>query len=171
MIFGVALNMVDGLKPVQRAALLREFGSPQAVFRCAEMELCSAANIRPEVASRIVQFDIRDAEKEQQRASSMGIRVVTLEDPDYPAALRTIPDPPLALYIRGTWNDSEPAIAVVGSRKATPYGLNVAQFLSKDLAAAGMVIVSGLARGIDASAHNAALQAGGRTVAVLGSGL
>lgn len=171
MIFGVALNMVEGLKPVHRAALLRVFGTPEQVFRQTELDLASAAGIRLDLACRIIQLDIRQAEKELEKAKNSGIRVLDLNDKAYPASLRMIQDPPLVLYVRGSLGSDEPAVAMVGSRKATPYGLNVTQFLSKDLAAAGITIISGLARGIDAAAHNAALQAGGRTVAVMGSGL
>lgn len=171
MIFGVALNMVDGLKPVHRAALIRTFGSPEEIFRQTEIDLTSAAGIRPELACRIIQFDARRAEKELDTARKMGVRVLSHGDDDYPAALKRIEDPPLVLYVQGNLGHDEPCLGVVGSRKATPYGLNVTQFLSRDLAAAGLTIVSGLARGIDARAHNAALQAGGRTVAVLGSGI
>jgi DNA processing protein len=85
--------------------------------------------------------------------------------------LKAIPDPPLVLYIRGSLRENEVSIALVGSRKATPYGLNVTQSLSRDLAKVGITIVSGLARGVDARAHHAAIEAGGRTIAVLGSGV
>src|SRR5262245_50562267 len=170
MIFEIALNMVEGLKPVHRASLLRAFGTPENVFRAAEMELCSAAGIRAEMATRIIQFDIRSAEKEQEHAGRLGFKLLSYQDPRYPALLKAISDPPLVLYVRGELDPVAACIGIVGSRKATPYGLNVAQFLSKDLAAAGLTIVSGLARGVDAKAHNAAIQANGRTYAVLGSG-
>ncbi|HSP06131.1 MAG TPA: DNA-processing protein DprA, partial [Acidobacteriota bacterium] len=170
-IFEVALNMVEGLKPVHRAALLRAFGNAEEVFRQTEMDLASKAGIRSELAYRILQWDIRQTEKELERARNSGIRVLSLTDDSYPSLLRMIPDPPLVLYVRGDLEPNEPCVAMVGSRKATPYGLNVTQLFSKDLAAAGVTIVSGLARGIDAAAHNAALNAGGRTLAVLGSGV
>src|SRR5262245_9929199 len=148
MIFEIALNMVEGLKPVQRASLLREFGSAEEVFRRTEMELCAAAPIRPETASRIIQFDIRNAEKEQERAENLDIKILTPAHPAFPSLLKSIPDPPLVLYVRGSISEEDANVAIVGSRKATPYGLNVAQFLSRDLAASGITIVSGLARGI-----------------------
>src|SRR5947207_4410850 len=97
---------------------------------------------------------------------------VTWSDPAYPAALTTIPDPPFVLWIRGSTGAlSTPAVAIVGARSASPYALNVAEQLAGDLAAAGLTIVSGLARGVDAAAHRGALKAGGRTVGVLGSGI
>jgi DNA processing protein len=99
------------------------------------------------------------------------VDVVGLGDPAYPSALRTIPDPPPRLYMRGALGDADRvAVAVVGARRASPYGVAVAEMLAADLARCGVTVVSGLARGIDAAAHRAALRAGGRTVAVLGCG-
>jgi DNA processing protein len=171
MISWVALNMVDGLKPVHKASLLRTFGSPEKVFQAGEMELTSVPEIKAEMAYRIAHFDVKTAEQEYRQASNIGVSLITLEDGRYPALLKTIPDPPLVLYVKGSVLTDEPAVALVGSRKATPYGLNVTQFLARDLGAVGVTVVSGLARGIDARAHNAALQAGARTIAVLGSGV
>ena len=104
-------------------------------------------------------------------ARQAGVRVVTREQPGYPKALREIHDPPVALYIRGSMPSEEVAIAVVGSRHASRYGLQTAERLAYDLALRGATIVSGLARGIDGAAHRGALKAGGRTIAVLGNGL
>ena len=171
MISWIALNMVEGLKPVHRAALLRSFESAETVFKMSELELSAVPEIKPELAYRITHFDRKEAEAERKRAEKAGIHILCFADEAYPVMLRTIPDPPLALYMKGEWNVPDVCVALVGSRKPTPYGLNAAQFLSHDLAAAGITVVSGLARGIDARAHNAALQAGGRTIAVLGSGL
>lgn len=171
MLYWVALNMVEGLKPVHRAALLREYRTAENVFGAGEMELAAVPEIKPELASSISHFSMRTAEQELSRAGKAGIKVLSLLDRDYPALLKTIPDPPLVLYVRGELFAEELALAVVGSRKATPYGLNATQFLVHDLAQAGFTIVSGLARGVDARAHNAALEAGARTIAVLGSGV
>jgi DNA processing protein len=102
-------------------------------------------------------------------ARGKGMAVYTLEDPAYPAALRTIDDRPPVVFVRGAL-DTSPAVAVIGSRRATAYGLAAAARLAADLASAGVTIVSGLARGIDGAAHQAALDAGGRTIAVLGCG-
>ncbi len=171
MISWVALNMVEGLKPVHRASLLRTFGSPEEVFKMGESELTSAREIKPEMAFRISHFDLNLASQECERARKLGIEILRLNEDRYPALLKNIPDPPLVLYVKGSVLPSEPAVALVGSRKATPYGLNVTQFLAHDLGTAGITVVSGLARGIDARAHHAALQAGSRTLAVLGSGV
>ncbi len=99
-------------------------------------------------------------------------RTIALEDNRYPAWLRAIPDPPAVLYCDGLFEPKDrQAIAIVGSRQATPYGLRITETLARELSGAGFTIVSGLARGIDAAAHRAALEAGGRTIAVLGCGL
>ncbi len=164
--------MVEGLKPVHRAALLKAYGSADQVFRQGEMELTAAAGIKPEMAYQILHFDRRMAEAEARRAREAGLQIVCLADGGYPALLKSIPEPPLVLYVRGVLAaDEELSVAIVGSRKATPYGLNATHMLVHDLATARVTVVSGLARGVDARAHNACLQAGGRTIAVLGSGL
>ncbi|HEX7810219.1 MAG TPA: DNA-processing protein DprA [Thermoanaerobaculia bacterium] len=108
----------------------------------------------------------------RDRVDSLRNNVTTIIDESFPTLLREIPDPPLALHFRGDPSLlAQPAIAIVGSRRATPYAINVAQQLSTQLASAGMTIVSGLARGIDAAAHRAALDANGKTIAVLGTGI
>ena len=112
------------------------------------------------------------AAEEARRARAKGITILTLEDDAYPALLREIPDPPPVLYARGALDpDDEVRVAVVGSRRASCYGIAAAQFLGREIALAGITVVSGLARGIDAAAHRGALSAPGRTIAVLGSGL
>ena len=109
---------------------------------------------------------------EIERASKLGVEVLTLEDDRYPHALRFIFDPPPLLYVRGRLERADlEAIAIVGSRDASPYGLSTAERLGRELAAEGVTVVSGLAIGIDAAAHRGALAAGGRTIAVLGSGI
>jgi DNA processing protein len=115
----------------------------------------------------------RRAERELERARARGERIVGLDEPDYPALLRRIYDPPPVLWVRGRLDpdDGERAVAIVGARKATPAGAALARQIARDLAAAGVVIVSGLARGIDSEAHAGCLDAGGRTIAVLGSAL
>lgn len=110
---------------------------------------------------------------EMDAAEQMGVRMVTLQDEDYPTALRRMADPPVVLYVRGEWQecDSTRGVAIVGTRRATPYGITVARKFGRELADAGCTIISGLARGIDTAAHTGALDAGGRTIAVAGFGL
>ncbi|MCI0411365.1 DNA-processing protein DprA [bacterium] len=171
MISWVALNMVEGLKSIHRAALIKTFKSAESVFRQTELDLMAAAQIKPDVASRIAHFDFRNAEREISSARRSGVTLLAFDEKKYPELLKNIPDPPLVLYVRGEFMENEVPVALVGSRKATPYGLNVTQALARDLAKIGVTIVSGLARGVDARAHYSALESGGRTIAVLGSGI
>jgi DNA processing protein len=171
MIPWIALNMVEGLKPIHRASLLKTFGSPEGIFRLGEMELTAAPEVKPDLAFKIAHFDLRDAERESKKATELGVQIFCFNEDRYPALLKTIPDPPVVLYVRGSLLLEEAAVALVGSRKASPYGLNATQFLAHDLGKAGITVVSGLARGVDARAHHAALQSGARTIAVLGSGV
>jgi DNA processing protein len=171
MISWVALNMVEGLKSIYRASLIRTFGSADNVFRQTEMDLMAATDMKADLARRTLHFDFRVAEKEIANAKRAGIHILTFDDREYPELLRSIPDPPVVLYVRGKLVEGEVTIALVGSRKATPYGLNVTQALARDLARFNIAIVSGLARGVDARAHLGALESDGRTIAVLGSGV
>ena len=118
-------------------------------------------------------FDVDRATADQRsRARSVGARLVVVDDDEYPAQLRTVPAPPPFLFLRGELRSEDAlAVAVVGSRHATPYGIRVTERLAEDLAARGVTVVSGFARGIDTAAHHGALRGGGRTVAVLGSGV
>jgi DNA processing protein len=171
MLSWVALNMVEGLRPAPRASLLKAFGTPENIFRKSEMELRSVADIKPEIAHRITHFDMRTAENEMRSAERAGIKILCSEGNTVPSLLKSIPDPPLVLYVRGNLDLNEICVALVGSRKATTYGLNVTQSLARDLVHVGITIVSGLARGVDARAHSAVVQEGGRTIGVLGSGI
>lgn len=132
-----------------------------------------ALALRPREGRDIFSGDFPDwADKEIRAARNAGVSIVTWEDAAYPAGLRNLPDPPPFLYVRGDLLPCDAdAVAVVGSRKATPYGLSVARRIAGQLASAGLTVVSGLARGIDTAAHQGALQAGGRTIGVLGSGI
>jgi DNA processing protein len=113
-----------------------------------------------------------DPVTEEERLAALGASALTIEEPEYPAALRNLPDPPPVLFVRGELCVADEwAVAIVGTRRATPYGRQVAEYLGGALAEAGVTVVSGLARGIDGCAHRAALAAGGRTIAVLAHGL
>lgn len=169
----IGLNMMSSLGPVRVRNLVAALGSPEAVFAADEEQLCRAKGIGVEVARSILaQREEVDPSAEEARARKHGARIITQSDADYPAALKQIYDPPLALYVRGTLApEDRHAIAVVGTRHATHYGQSVADTLSYQLARTGFTVVSGLARGIDTAAHRAALKGGGRTLAVLGSAL
>jgi len=169
----IALNLVDKLGPVRVRALIAALGSPQAVFAASEDALCRAEGVGRELARAIVaQRPDVDPAAEERAARALGAAIVTPLDADYPEALKTIYDPPLALYVRGKLRPADrQAVALVGSRRCTFYGRSVADRLAGQLARAGLTVVSGLARGIDMAAHEGALKAGGRTLAVLGSAL
>jgi len=153
--------------------LVRRFGSPEAALAASRDDLLQVEGLRPQVADRLRRpSSAGRVEAELEALARTGGRIVTQTDPAYPPLLLEIPDPPPFLYVRGGLPPGGgAAVAVVGSRNATDYGLETTHRLCRDLAAAGVVVVSGLARGIDTAAHEGALQAGGPTVAVLGSGL
>ncbi len=132
----------------------------------------SGTGFKPVTGTKPVPVLLDEAAAQLSRAARLGVSAVTLVDPQFPALLAAIPDPPPILWIRGEPATlSAPAIAIVGSRTATPHGLSLAAKLSADLAAAGFVIVSGLARGVDSAAHAAALSVRGKTIGVLGCGI
>ncbi|HEX8128395.1 MAG TPA: DNA-processing protein DprA [Pyrinomonadaceae bacterium] len=169
----IALNMTPGVGPRAAARLLERFGSAEGVFAALRSEL-ERLRLRPEALESIVLRDRHaEAERELDRVRALGADVLILDDGIYPALLREIADPPITLYVRGEWETclDAPCVALVGSRRCSTYGQNVALMLARDLAARGVTIASGLARGIDAAAHRGALEAGGRTVGVLGTGI
>lgn len=169
----LALNLLPKVGPIRVRRLLERFGSPQAILSAPTRELLAVPGIGEEMAAHLAAWqDHIDLAEEERRIAEHGITLLTQDDPAYPPALRTIHDPPFLLYMRGSLTPADAAsIAVVGSRRTTHYGREQAKKLSFQLARAGFTIVSGLARGIDTAAHEAAIAAGGRTIAVLGSGL
>jgi DNA processing protein len=169
----VELNMTPGIGPRAAAKLLERFGSAEAVYTATRTEL-EQLRLAPEAIDSIIARDLRaTAEAEIAAVRKLGGDILLLDDGVYPASLREIYDPPIVLYVKGAWAEclDQPCIGVVGSRKCSTYGQNAAMMLARDLAQRGMTVVSGFARGIDAAAHCGALEAGGRTVAVLGTGI
>ncbi len=166
------LKSVHGVGNLWFRKLLDLFGHPGKV-REAGMKGLTAAGVPDRIARAVASHAMTAlVEGELDRAlQNPGISIVTLHDPDYPPLLRQIPDPPPFLYSHGSLGSVEKCVAVVGSRNATEYGLSTTQEICRELAAAGVVVVSGMARGIDTAAHLGALAGGGRTVAVLGCGL
>jgi DNA processing protein len=167
------LALTPGLGPRLRKALLAHFGSAEAVVTAAASDLRAVRGIGPKLTRNLVaarqEIDLPAALAECQRGD---VQLVVESEPGYPELLARIPDPPGLLFVRGRLEPVDGiAIAIVGTRHASQYGLSQAQRLASGLARAGFTIVSGLARGIDAAAHRGALQAGGRTLAVLGSGV
>jgi len=190
----LALKLSAGIGTRIAARLANAFGDPRAIFQAAPAEL-ETHGVPPLIARQLGKTSgstsgFEEAQKELERATQAGCEIVSYSDARYPELLRQIFDPPVVLYCRGNVELlSAPAIAVVGARKPTPYGLAVAGRLASDLTARGLVIVSGLARGVDTAAHNGALEGSvvaasaeaasagtgegptGRTIAVLGCGV
>jgi len=167
------LIRADGVGPVAFGRLLKRFGSVDAVLGASVSGLTQVEGIGFKTAERIASTrDKFDADAELELAEKLGIRLVHIEDPRYPALLKQIYDPPPVLYLKGTFGrEDNLAIAIVGSRRCSLYGQEQASRLAHLLAASGFTIVSGLARGIDTAAHQGALAAEGRTLAVQGCGL
>ena len=166
----IALNTIDGLQPTQLETIKTLF-ERHGTFPGRE-ELIQAVGVRPKVARRISQIDFPSVLRaEREAAASQQLRIVTLDDPEYPPSLREIYIPPPILYMKGSYlPEDQTAIAIVGSRQADYRGKSLARTLAASLARRGITIVSGLARGIDTAAHQGTLEAGGRTIGVLGSG-
>jgi DNA processing protein len=173
LLAALRLSLVDGVGPRIRQSLLTRFGTPQQVFDAAAADLMEIEGVGPKIAAAVVAARYsQQAEEELSRCRELGIDLILRDDPGYPAALARICDPPGVLFCRGQLEPrDELAVAIVGSRRCTVYGRQQAERLAGTLARAGLTIVSGLARGIDAAAHRGALEAGGRTIAVLGTGL
>jgi DNA processing protein len=165
--------MIRNLGPVRIRAMEDMLGSPQAVFEAGHEVLCRIKGIGPHLAETILrERDQIDVARELQTAARQGIHIFACCDPQYPDVLKSIYDPPVVLYVRGTLErKDEHALALVGSRRCTHYGLGTADRLAYQLAKTGYTVVSGLARGIDTAAHQGALKGGGRTLAVLGGAL
>ncbi len=163
----------SGLSPQRQRQLLDAFSSPKAIFAASDSSL-----LRLRGFSELHLTKVRQAQKDAQperdlwKLERMGAWILTIRDDRYPPLLRRLPDPPLMLYVLGTVTvEDERAVAVVGTRKPSDYGRRIAYRIGADLAQAGITVVSGLAEGIDTAVHKGALDAGGRTFAVLGSGL
>ena len=169
----IALNMLPTMGPVRLRKLLEVFGEPERVLVARRDELRRIEGIGNEVAEQISNWQsVVDLGAELKRISDFGARVITQTSPMYPKSLREIHSPPIVLYVWGELQERDHhAIGVIGSRRTTHYGTESAKKLSYQLAYAGLTVISGLARGIDTAAHQGALAAKGRTIAVIGSGL
>jgi DNA processing protein len=169
----LCLQKVAGVGPILAKRLMDSFNSPEAVFAASTNELSSVTGVSRGLAESIKGSKTRDeAEREWQSCKEQGIRVLTLDHRDYPQNLRQIPDPPIVLYCKGRLvPEDNAAVAVVGTREPTEYGRAMASRIGSGLARAGVTLVSGMARGVDSIAQEAALAAGGRSIAVLGSGV
>jgi DNA processing protein len=167
----LALVLTPGLGPTRAKKLVDFFGGIEGVFKASLTELEAAGLPAQSVQSLGTGRSFELAHEEAAKAAANGIQMVTVDDPEYPARLRQIYDPPLALYVRGDIAAiSHPGIAIVGTRHPTPYGMGMAERLGCDLAAHGLAIISGLARGVDTFAHRGAVSAKGKGIAVFGTG-
>lgn len=167
----VALNMAASIGSSRLTKLLEHFSSPQDIFSASAAELAAVSGIGENLASRIRSFKGEDLTQELKAAAKLGLKIITLTAADYPENLKNIPGAPIVLYVKGEMKPEDNfAIGIVGSRQASFYGLKAAEKFAAELCGRGFTIVSGMASGIDTAAHRSALKAGGRTLAVMGSG-
>jgi DNA processing protein len=170
--YWIGFNKVTGIGAARLRALLDYFGDLEIAWQASAVDLQQAGLDRRSLTSLLEARRTLDLDAEVERLQRAGVHVLTWEDPDYPPHLRQVYNAPPVLYVRGRIEKrDEWAVAIVGTRRASVYGKEAAQMLSAGLARAGVTVVSGLARGIDAVAHRACLDAGGRTIAVLGCGV
>ena len=168
----LALKSVPGIGNLLFKRLVEHFETPESVFQAANSDLRRVTGMTERLIEQIRQHRVPDwIDAELDLADRKGYRIITFSDPGYPALLREIPDPPPYLYVYGDTIGTDHCISMVGSRNATPYGIQTTLRLSRDLATQGITVVSGMARGIDTAAHQGALACEGQTIAVLGSGL
>jgi DNA processing protein len=170
--YWVGFNMVKGIGAVRLQGIRNHFGD-LAIAWNAPRDALQAAGLSPRLAEKVVQVRASlDLDKVLSRMESKGIKILTWEDESYPSRLKEIDQPPPVLYIRGTMTQEDNwSVAVVGTRRVSPYGRQVADEIASFLASNGVTVISGLARGVDAIAHQSALKAGGRSIAVLGCGV
>ncbi|MBI3474637.1 MAG: DNA-protecting protein DprA [Acidobacteria bacterium] len=170
--YWLALALTPRLGPTRVRKLVEHFGSAERVFQATLTEL-EATGMPVASAQSLATGDSMElAQQETAKAVACGAKIIALDDPAYPSHLKEIYDPPVVLFVRGSVEVlSLAGIAMVGTRHPTPYGLGMAERLSKDLAARGLVIISGMARGVDTASHRGAIAAGGKTVAVFGTGV
>jgi len=171
-VYWVGFNKIRGIGSVKTRKLLDHFGDLSAAWGASEIDLLEAG-LNPKTARSFIQSrEAINPEKDLEQILEMGIQILTILDDEYPQKLKSIEQPPPVLYLKGTFEESDNfAVAIVGTRHLTGYGRQVTQELSNFLARNGVTVISGLARGIDSIAHDAALTAGGRTIAVLGCGV
>lgn len=170
--FWLGFSLVPEIGPRRLALLLNAFGSLKQAWGASESALRRAGLDQQPTANLLRTRAKIDLQAELDKIERAGARLVTLVDEDYPPLLKQIPDAPVILYLRGSLTpEDQRALAIVGTRKATTYGKDVAGLLASQLVESGITVISGLAHGIDAAAHRAALDAGGRTIAVMGCGI
>ena len=172
MNYWIWFSLLDSLKPLQKKKLLDVFGNPKNIFKAQKSELENLKFIKESNINEIFQKrNILLIKRYEEYITKNNIRIITIMDKEYPDKLKNIYDPPIILFTKGNINLlNDTSIAVIGCRKATRYGMNMAKKMSYDLSMKNIVIVSGMAKGIDGMAHIGALKSG-KTIAVLGSGV
>ncbi len=173
MIYWIALSLIDDIGPVISKKLIEIFGEPEKIFNASRDDLLSIEGIGIKRVESIKSFSKwKIAEDIIRETESLGIRIITLNDPQYPEHLKTIPDPPPVIYIKGEpVSNDRYALGIVGTRRPTNYGRYVAERLAEEISLLGITVVSGLARGIDTVSHLSSLKAGSRSIGVFASGL
>jgi len=167
----IGLNLIGSIGTARLKRLLEVFACPQEIFCSPADVLARVSGIGHAIASKITSLQEEEIFKETGLAKAYGLSILTYEDEGYPKNLKNIFDPPIVLYVKGGIQDCDAhSIAIVGSRRASCYGLAAAERLAGELAGLGITVISGMARGIDTFSHKGALKAGGRTLAVMGSG-
>ncbi len=170
--YWLALALTPGLGPTRIRKLVEHFGTAERVFQASLTELEATGMPVVSAQSLATGKSMELAQQEIAKVAGCGAKIIALDDPAYPGRLKEIYDPPVVLFVRGSVEVlSAPGIAMVGTRHPTPYGLGMAERLSKDLAARGLVIISGMARGVDTASHRGAISVAGKTVAVFGTGI
>ncbi len=171
-LYWFALKAIPHVGNVTFRRLVERFASPENVFRASAEELASVRGVHPDSASSIRNRDcLAEAEREWRAVTRAGADIITFLSPQYPKALLQISDHPPYLYVKGALHGEEPAIAIVGSRRASGYGMTTAEKFARELSAHRVAIVSGMARGIDTASHIGALKADGRSIGILGCGI
>jgi DNA processing protein len=167
----VSLNMVGDIGSVRLKKLLDYFGQPQAILKAPVQEIMAVGGIGGNIAQKIHSLKKEDLDKEFKSAHRFGLEILSYENSEYPENLKNIPGAPTVLYIKGKLLPQDKySIGIVGSRRASFYGLSSAERFAADLSSLGFTVVSGMARGIDTASHKGALKMRGRTIAVMGSG-
>jgi DNA processing protein len=173
LLYWLALNSLSDIGPVIAKRLLSNFGSPENIFNMSSGELKKVEGVGENRVKSIAGFNRWGSiQKEIDNAEKNRVKLITIHDSAYPEGLKHIHNAPLVLYVKGALTDADKfAVAIVGSRTSTNYGIQIAESMSHKLTLSGLTVVSGMARGIDTASHKGAIKAGGRTVAVLGSGI
>jgi DNA processing protein len=171
-LFWLALKNVPHVGNVTFRRLLDHFGTPEKVLSASEHELAAVKGIPPAVVASLLKHDgISWAKEELESIKKSGARLITFHASDYPRLLRHLPDPPPYLYVKGALQSPDTAIAIVGSRQASGYGIATTRKMARELAWHGITVVSGMAKGVDAAAHRGALMEDGHTIGILGCGI